>query len=229
MVATAVIAGAARTPALEAFAPARLVVAGPEPPLEGPSLLGGSPGSPGVAGPYGSSPGSGFWPPRGGGSYSSGWPGTAPPANAGTAPARQTATSTTVMRPTRTPLRLNTRFPLGFFYGRRRSYERSSFPAPFGQLAPPSASASHATVTGARPRWPLERERAIGLRSSAIPAPGVFQTAAHGQQGYSLGGRRHRKPLVQGVPCSLLSLTRRGTQDSNLESPVLETGAFRTR
>ncbi len=36
---------------------------------------------------------------------------------------------------------------------------------------------------------------------------------------------RRRKSLVQDFPSSLLARTERGTQGSNLESPVLETGA----
>jgi len=34
---------------------------------------------------------------------------------------------------------------------------------------------------------------------------------------------------VQELPSGVLALDERGTQDSNLESPVLETGAFGTR
>jgi len=41
-----------------------------------------------------------------------------------------------------------------------------------------------------------------------------------GEPSYRVRGGRNRKPLVQGFPGSLLSQTKRGTQDSNLESPV---------
>gem|GEM_PF-6124684 len=34
---------------------------------------------------------------------------------------------------------------------------------------------------------------------------------------------------MQGVPIRFGRMRQRGTQDSNLESPVLETGAFGTR
>jgi len=44
-----------------------------------------------------------------------------------------------------------------------------------------------------------------------------------GDPSYCVRGGRRRKPLLQGFPSSLLSRTKRGTQDSNLESPVLET------
>ena len=45
-----------------------------------------------------------------------------------------------------------------------------------------------------------------------------------GKPSYCVRGGRREKPPVQGFRSSLLGPTERGTQDSNLESPVLETG-----
>ena len=46
-----------------------------------------------------------------------------------------------------------------------------------------------------------------------------------GEPSYCVRGGRLRKSPVQGFRGSLLGPTERGTQDSNLESPVLETDA----
>ncbi len=50
-----------------------------------------------------------------------------------------------------------------------------------------------------------------------------------GKPSYCVRGGRRRKPLVQGFRADRTRTAERGTQDSNLESPVLETGAFGTR
>ncbi len=50
-----------------------------------------------------------------------------------------------------------------------------------------------------------------------------------GKPSYRARGGRRRKPLVQGFRADRTRTSERGTQDSNLESPVLETGVRLTR
>ncbi len=57
----------------------------------------------------------------------------------------------------------------------------------------------------------------------------ISKIAADWQPSYCSKEGATYGPLVQGFPSTRLGLTERGTQDSSLESPVLETGAFGTR
>jgi len=64
---------------------------------------------------------------------------------------------------------------------------------------------------------------AIGLRSRELPAPGNFAISAARRAELSVRARATEGGELQEFSRATSSSDQRGTQDSNLESPVLET------
>ncbi len=92
--------------------------------------------------------------------------------------------------------------------------EEVTAPTPDGARAPPRESDAERDTRGrACDRFAIVSN----------PHTGRFRDRGRSAAELLFARRVGEKSLVQGVPSSLLGPTKRGTQDSNLESPVLET------